>query len=103
MFLVQLLIPLAGNDGARFPESHFTTLAEELTTRFGGLTAYSRSPAVGLWQPDDTPHRQRDDVIAYEVLTDALDRDWWAAYRLTLQTRFEQDEIMIRAHEVHRL
>jgi len=103
MYLIQLLIPLADNDGRRFPQSHYTTLSEELTERFGGLTAYSRSPAIGLWQPDDGDERRRDDVIAYEVLADALDREWWSAYRAALQARFEQDEIMIRAHEVHRL
>jgi hypothetical protein len=103
MYLIQLLIPLADNDGRRFPRAHYTTLSEELTERFGGLTAYSRAPAVGLWQPEDSDERQRDDVIAYEVLADTLDRDWWADYRALLQVRFAQDEIMIRAHEVHRL
>lgn len=103
MYLIQLLIPLADNDGRRFPQGHYTTLSEELTERFGGLTAYSRAPAVGLWQPEDSDQRQRDDVVAYEVLAETLDRDWWTSYRSSLQTRFEQDEIMIRAHEVHRL
>jgi hypothetical protein len=103
MYLIQLLIPLADNAGRRFPQAQYTTLSEELTERFGGLTAYSRSPAVGLWQPDDSDQRQRDDVIAYEVLAETLDRDWWASYRAALQRRFEQEEIMIRAHEVHRL
>ena len=103
MYLIQLLIPLADNEGRRFPQTFYTTLTEELTERFGGLTAYSRSPAVGLWQPDDSDQRQRDDVVAYEVLADTLDIEWWGRYRSTLQTRFVQDEIMIRAHEVHRL
>lgn len=103
MYLVQLLIPLADNAGARFPESYFTGLSAELAARFGGVTAYMRSPAVGLWQPDDTPDPRRDDVIAYEVLADTLDRGWWVSYRASLEEKFAQDEIMIRAQQVYRL
>lgn len=103
MFLIQLLVPIADNDGRRFPETMFAELSGELSGRFGGLTAYTRSPAVGLWMPDEDTRPQRDDVIVYEVVTDELDRAWWSAYRATLQDRFRQDELMIRAHAVHRL
>jgi hypothetical protein len=103
MMLVQLLIPLTDNEGAPFPASVFATLRDELSSAFGGLTAYTRSPAVGLWRTDDDAAPQRDDIIVYEVLVDDLDRAWWAAYRQELERRFAQDELMIRAHSVDRL
>jgi hypothetical protein len=103
MFLIQLLIPLTDNDGKPFPPSSFAALRDELSTAFGGLTAYTRSPAVGLWRTDDAEPPQRDDIIVYEVLVDVIDREWWAAYRKELERRFAQDELMIRAHSVDRL
>jgi hypothetical protein len=75
---------------------------QELTDRFGGLTTYARAPALGLWQETDGPPR-RDDIVVYEVMTDVLDRSWWAEYRLDLQRRFEQEELVIRAQGIERL
>jgi hypothetical protein len=100
--LVQLLLPLADNDGQAFPAAHYAAVRDELTTHFGGLTAYSRSPAEGLWgeQGDERAH---DDIVVYEVMVDALDRDWWAAFRARLEQRFAQDELVVRAQRVERL
>ena len=100
--LVQLLLPLYDNAGRAFPAEHYTAIRDELTERFGGLTAYSRSPAQGLWQESDGPPR-RDDIIVYEVMTDTLDREWWRAYRRALEKRFAQDELVIRSQTVERL
>jgi len=100
--LVQLLLPLYDNAGRAFPAAHYTAIRDELTERFGGLMAYSRSPAQGLWQESDGPPR-RDDIIVYEVMTDTLDREWWRDYRRALETRFAQDELVIRSQTVERL
>jgi hypothetical protein len=103
-YLVQLLLPLTDNDGRAFPAAHYTGLRETLTGRFGGLTAYSRAPAEGLWEGDDQGGQPaRDDVVVYEVMVDALDREWWAAFRTDLERRFAQDEIVVRAQVVERL
>jgi len=40
---------------------------------------------------------ERDRVIMVEVVVEAFDRDWWVAYREQLETRFEQDEVHVRA------
>jgi hypothetical protein len=100
--LVQLLLPLADEKGQRFPASLYAQLAAELTERFGGLTAYARAPAAGLWEerPGKTT---RDDIVVYEVMVDALDAAWWAKYRKTLEVRFAQDELVVRAQEIRRL
>lgn len=102
MHLVQLLLPLSDDDGKRFPESRYRALQEELTERFGGLTAYSRSPADGLWNGDGA-ERERDDIVVYEVMTESLDRAWWAQFRERLERDFRQDEVVVRAHRVERL
>jgi hypothetical protein len=100
--LVQLLLPLYDNAGRAFPAVQYTTIRDELTERFGGLTAYSRAPAQGLWNDASGPTR-RDDIVVYEVMTDTLDRNWWREYRRTLEQRFEQDELVIRSQAVERL
>lgn len=91
MYLVQLLLP-------RYDES----VARELTERFGGLTAYARAPAKGRWKP--SPRKTvRDDIVVYEVMVDALDVGWWKRYRTQLERRFEQEELVVRAHRIERL
>lgn len=100
--LVQLLLPLYDNAGRVFAAAHYTAIRDELTERFGGLTAYSRAPAQGLWQEPEGPPK-RDDIIVYEVMTDSLDRDWWRDFRQKLERRFVQDQLIVRSQEVERL
>ena len=102
IYLVQLLLPLYDNAGHAFPAAHYASTRDELTERFGGLTTYTRAPAQGLWQESKGPPK-RDDIVVYEVMTDALDRDWWRGYRRTLERRFAQDELVIRSQAVERL
>ena len=102
IFLVQLLLPLYDNTGDPFPPAHYAAVRTELTDRFGGLTAYTRAPAQGLWsEPDGSP--KRDDIVVYEVMADSLDREWWSEFRRLLERRFAQDELVIRSQIVERL
>ena len=97
MELVQIVLPLYDNAGSRLERALFTTTVAELTDRFGGATAFTRSPAEGFWE---TPAGavQRDDVIVVEVMTgDVRDDEWWDAYRARLEARFQQQTILIRA------
>ncbi len=98
MHLIQILLPLAGNDGERFSPEAFARVRAELAERFGGLTAFTRSPAEGLWcEGGDTA---RDDVVVIEVMADALDTAWWADYRRSLEERFAQEVVVVRAQEI---
>jgi hypothetical protein len=36
-------------------------------------------------------------------MVDSLDRTWWGGYRKVLETRFAQDEVVIRALAMQRL
>ena len=102
LHLVQLFLPLSDNEGSAFPKSLYDVVRTELTERFGGVTAFIRSPAVGVWE-DDGGEVQRDEVVLFEVMADNVDHGWWAAYREDLQRRFDQDEVLIRASAVERL
>jgi hypothetical protein len=101
MHLVELLLPLYDNEGEPFGPEQFAPVRDELSNRFGGLTAFTRAPAEGVW--DDGGERHHDDVVFYEVMVDELDRDWWQRYRAQLEAAFRQDKVLIRAHRVELL
>lgn len=96
MHLVQLLLPF----GRR--REMYERVFRELTDRFGGMTAYSRSPAEGLWKKRRDA-AERDDIVVVEVMVETLDRRWWARYRATLERRFRQREVVVRAHAIEAL
>ena len=102
MYLVQLLLPLYDNSGQRFDNAGFVRIMDELTDRHGGVTAYTRSPAEGAWR-EGGGAVDKDEVVMFEVMVDHLDRDWWSRYREALETRFAQDELVVRATAMERL
>jgi hypothetical protein len=99
MHLVQLLLPLFDNEGRDFPRAHYERVANELTERFGGLTAYTRAPAEGRWREPGAA-TARDEIIIYEVMTYPLDTGWWRDFRAELETLFAQDHIVVRAQSI---
>jgi hypothetical protein len=101
MYLVQLLLPVTDNEGNDFPEQVMRDVQTELCERFGGLTAYSRAPAKGIWAHDGA--RQKDDIATVEVMADELDEDWWVDFRKRLEKLLGQEELVIRAHEIRKL
>jgi hypothetical protein len=101
VYLVEILLPLADNDGHAFAPEKFVEVRKMLTERFGGMTAFSRTPAKGTTKEGgEVVH---DDIVVFEVLIEELDRNWWSAYRKALEAEFAQDEIMIRASVVTQL
>lgn len=102
MHLVELFLPLRDNEGGAFPKALFDNVRAELAELFGGVTAFTRGPATGLWE-DDEGDVQRDEVVLFEVMADQLDHAWWRNYRQTLEARFRQDEVLVRATAVERL
>ena len=102
MFLIQLLLPLYDNQKQEFSRQQFDDVRTRLTDKFGGVTAFLQSPAVGLWKESDTDV-SRDDVVMFEVMAEELDETWWAEYRQSLEEIFRQDEVLIRATQVRKL
>ena len=97
MHLVQLLLPLADNADQRFPASLYEDVTSDLTERFGGVTAYTRSPAEGRWQSGTSEHH--DDVLVVEVMVEQLDSVWWSEFRERLAKTFRQKSLFIRVQD----
>ena len=102
MHLVQLLLPVVDTAGTQIPAEVFAAIRRELTERFGGVTAYTRAPAKGLWKKDAI-RVEADEVMLVEVVVDRLDRDWWRGYRSALERRFAQDTLHVRALAIEQL
>lgn len=94
--LIQILLPTQHQDGTPVAIEEFARVRIELTEAFGGITAYSRSPATGLWKRAED-EIERDQVIMVEVVVEEFDPRWWEQYRQDLERRFGQEQIHARA------
>ena len=101
MHLVEILLPLYDNEGRAFGAGDFDRVSEELADRFGGVTAFRRSPAEGVWR--EGGGESRDRVFIFEVMAEDLDRPWWREYREELARRFRQEKMVVRASEFEEL
>lgn len=101
MELVQILLPLTDKKGHPFPELVLRRIHEELSDRFGGLTAYERSPARGIWRQGTDQHK--DDIVIVEVMTAILEGDWWRSFRQRVEKELGQKELVIRSSSIRRL
>lgn len=99
MYLIHILLPLKDNDGKQLLKDLFRTVAEELTERFGGLTAHTRAPAEGLWK-EDSSEPEQDEIVIYEVMAESLNEPWWKKYRKRLEKLFKQEKVIVRAQEI---
>ena len=98
MHLIEILLPLCDNQGVRFAPSEFAAVRSTLIEKFGGLTSFNRAPADGTEK--ESGGERHDELIVFEIMTDTVDKAWWAAYREQLETTFRQDRILIRASDV---
>lgn len=96
MHLVQILVPVYDNAGQPFERALFDAVRSRLIERFGGMTAFVQSPALGLWKDQSTGATTRDDMILIEVMVQRFEPEWWASYRRELERTFRQDEIVVR-------
>jgi hypothetical protein len=100
-YVVQIFVPLADNAGLPFPDEVLRRIQKDLYDHFGGLTAYNRAPAEGVWRGGGA--ETKDDLIIVEVMADKLDRDWWRDFRTSVERLLKQDELVVRAHAIERL
>lgn len=99
MHLIQIFLPVRDNNGNAFSKDYYINIREVLVKKFGGLTAYNRVPAEGLWK-DEKNNAHRDDIVIFEVMADELDKLWWQKYKQQLEKIFSQDEIIMRAQSI---
>jgi hypothetical protein len=101
MYLIQILLPLYDNEGEAFEQKVYDRVRDELTKKFGGVTAFHSSPAEGIWK--EGGQVSRDAIIIFEVMTGELERDWWTTYRAQLEERFQQEKMIVRAMPIEQL
>jgi len=101
MHVVEIFVPTTFGTGGQIPKALLELLKQELTDEFGGVTAYTRSPAEGLWKSGDNV--ERDVVLILEVMTGSIDKPWWKAFRQRTEAVLRQQEILIRASRVTRI
>jgi len=100
--LIQILIPLADNAGRPFAKEFLEDVKRQLVDKFGGMTAFERSPARGVWAPENGA-RQQDDVVTVEVMVEDIDESWWSTFKTRLESELDQDELVIRVFRVRTL
>jgi hypothetical protein len=96
MHLIQIFLPVTDNEGTALPKQLFSRVRDTLVERFGGLTAYARAPASGMWA-EGSQQTVADDLVVYEVVVDEIDRGWWRQYLGTLESEFRQERLHVRA------
>jgi hypothetical protein len=94
MHLVELFVPLNRGDGSPVKPNEIQALVRRLADRFGGATAFSRTPADGLWK--DGSAMSHDRIVIIEVMVDQLDRKWWAAFKGDLERDLQQEKLVVR-------
>lgn len=94
-------MPLYDNEGDAFVQETYDHVRDELTKKFGGVTAFHSSPAEGIWR--EGGRISRDAIVVFEVMSGELERDWWTRYRADLEARFRQDKMIVRAIAIEEL
>ena len=95
MYLIQILLPQSFK-GEPFPATLFNVFMKEWTERFGGVTAYTQSPAQGLWK-NDNDKTVRDEMVLMELVTENIESEYWKDCKQRLCEAFEQQEVLIRS------
>jgi hypothetical protein len=95
----EILLPLTHNDGRPVNREMFLQVQDELTARFG---AFSFSPQMvrGVWTHEGRRYEDESCRFSLDVDDTPENRAFFAAYKLTLQERFEQIVIYIRSYPV---
>lgn len=100
--LIQLLLPVTDNQGRRFPDRMWEALKEKLVERFGGVTAFHRAPAEGVWAPSPE-RRTAEDVFVVEVMSETFDETWWSRLQTDLESSLAQEHVVVRVISLREL
>ena len=99
MYQIELYLPLYNNDKKAFPTSHYESVKQNLSDKFGGITMYSRTPVIGLWK-ESQESIVKDDLVIYEIISEKLDESFWQEYKFMLQSLFQQEAIIIKSSKI---
>jgi len=96
---IEVFIPLYDKEGNRFSDHLYQSVSKQLIKDFGGITAYIRSPAVGIWENSDGI-QIKDDHVIYEIMVSEIDHSYWKQFKKKLELQFAQKELIIRQSEI---
>lgn len=99
MIDVQILIPVASNEGETFTAAHHSAFEAFLIERFGGFSGFTRLPghAEGGWA-DPTGRVYRDITVIYMVAVPALlgSADGLRAMADRAKAHYAQEAVLLR-------
>lgn len=96
---IEVFIPLHDQDGIPFPGYLYQHICKQIIKDFGGVTAYTRAPAIGIWE--DREHQEvKDDIVIFEIMVSEIDYSYWRQFKKKLVVQFGQKELIIRQSEV---
>jgi inorganic pyrophosphatase len=98
--LIQLFLPTIAKNGKPFPRSYYDTVREQLTDKFNGVSMYFNSKVSGVWKDEDAK-LVKDELMVFEVMSDAITLDFWKSYQRSLQKQFKQESILIRCMDMN--
>lgn len=90
MYLFEIFLPA---------QEAYGRLKEELVTRFGGLTAFTRTPAKGYWV-ESSGKTSIDEIVVLEVVAEEFEKEWWSNLKKRLERELNQKEILIRSSQI---
>lgn len=95
-------MPVADNEDRAFSDAVWDSLKNRLVATFGGVTAYQRAPALGVWAPA-RDRRTAEDIFVVEVMAATFDAQWWQSLQAQLERDLRQQEIVVRAIRITEL
>jgi hypothetical protein len=95
---IEIYVPLDSNDSLPFPESKYTSLQQELLSRFGGVTSVQRQfPLQGAWPSGAGTYYDRVVVFAAMDFHEGTQLEclrYLGKLKGRLKKRFDQLEIL---------
>ena len=96
----EVMIPLADNDGNRFPMEEIIQVRNNLTDEFGGCRSQPLAPFEGTWVDENKVYL--DELMLFIVDAPRTDTsiEWFLKYKEHLKQKFTQIEIYLAISEI---
>ncbi|MBS4028114.1 MAG: hypothetical protein KGZ58_05680 [Ignavibacteriales bacterium] len=97
----EIYLPILYNDGTEIETGKFDTIEQELVEQFGGVTAMQRQfPLKGMWKGERQTYLDKIVVFTVVDFRGSVGQDFFTHYKEELKQRFQQEEILITAHDL---
>ncbi|MBM4166499.1 MAG: hypothetical protein FJ218_06240 [Ignavibacteria bacterium] len=97
----EIFLPILYNDGSEVEQEKFDVVEQELVERFGGVTAVQRQfPLRGIWRGEKQTYLDKIVVFTVVDFSSGRSNEFFEDYKEELKHRFQQEEILITAHDL---